>query len=245
VTPSHLGTKSDEPNPMEAHSGLGQALAKLPPPARGTSESELVQRLRAGDSGALEAFMERDTSRVYRLAYGITGNAADAEEVVQDVYLTVFRKIHTFEGRSAVGTWIYRVTTNAALIKRRSQRPDREVPLESLLPAFRPDGRREGELADLQADWSQTPEAVLLSQETRALLHQAIAGLPAPYRAVLILRDVEGISNEEAACVVGASVAAVKSRLHRGRLALRERLTRHLGPKVDARRRAGVSGIDT
>jgi RNA polymerase sigma-70 factor, ECF subfamily len=245
VTPSLMGIMNHNPDPMEAYSGFSPVPATVPPIVHGLSEPGLVQRLRGGDSGALEAFMERYTSRVYRLAYGITGNTADAEEVVQDVYLTVFRKIHTFEGRSAVGSWIYRVTTNAALIKRRSQRPDREVPLESLLPAFRPDGRREGELADLRADWSQTPEALLLSQETRDLLHQAIAGLPAPYRAVIILRDVEGISNEEAACVVGASVAAVKSRLHRGRLALRERLTRHLGPNVDARRRAGVSGIDT
>lgn len=240
-----MGIKTDDPDPVEAHSGFSPAPAMVFPTVHGLSEPELVQRLRGGDSGALEAFMERSTLRVYRLAYGITGNEEDAEQVVQDVYLTVFRKIHTFEGRSAVGTWIYRVTTNAALNKRRSQPPDREVPLESLVPAFRSDGRREGELADLQADWSQTPEAVLLSQETRERLHKAIAGLPTAYRAVLILRDVEGISNEEAACVVGASVAAVKSRLHRGRLALRERLTRHLGSKVGARRRAGVSEIDT
>ncbi|MBI4842637.1 MAG: sigma-70 family RNA polymerase sigma factor [candidate division NC10 bacterium] len=191
----------------------------------------LVERLRSGDAAALEPLVERYASRVYRLAYGITRNEADAEEVVQDVFLTVFRKIHTFEGRAALGSWIYRVTTNAALIKRRGQRTEREVSLESQLPAFLPDGHRAGDRDFLLADWSQTPEADLLSRETRAILDRAIDALPAQYRAVLVLRDVEGLSSEEVAEAVGDSVAAVKSRLHRARLVLREELTRHLGPR--------------
>lgn len=191
----------------------------------------LVERLRSGDAAALETLMERYASRVYRLAYGITRSEADAEEVVQDVFLTIFRKIHTFEGRAALGSWIYRVTTNAALIKRRGQRTEREVSIDSKLPTFLPDGRMTGEPAILMADWSRTPEAELLSQETRAILHRAIDALPDQYRPVLILRDVEGLSNEEVAEVVGDSVAAVKSRLHRARLVLREELTRHLGPR--------------
>ena len=195
------------------------------------SDLTLVERLRHGDTIALEKLMARYTDRVYRLAHGITGNAADAEEVVQDVFLTVFRKIHTFEGRSALGSWIYRVATNAALIKRRGQRTEREVSIESKLPTFLPDGRMTGEPALLLADWSQTPESELLSGETRAILHRAIDALPAQYRAVLVLRDVEGLSNEEVAEAVGDSVAAVKSRLHRARLVLREELTRHLGPR--------------
>lgn len=173
--------------------------------------------------------MGRYESRVYCLAYGITRNAADAEEVVQGVFLTLFQKIHTFEGRAALATWIYRVTTNTALMKRRRQRADREVSMETLLPTFRRDGSRAGDPAFVMADWSQTPEAELLSQETRTMLAMAIDALPDPYRAVLVLRDVEGLSNEEAAKVVGASVPAVKSRLHRARLALRERLTSHFG----------------
>ncbi|MBI4735463.1 MAG: sigma-70 family RNA polymerase sigma factor [candidate division NC10 bacterium] len=191
----------------------------------------LVERLRSGDAASLEPLVERYASRVYRLAYGITRNEADAEEVVQDVFLTVFRKIHTFEGRAALGSWIYRVTTNAALIKRRGQRTEREVSLESQLPAFLPDGHRAGDRDFLLADWSQTPEADLLSRETRAILDRAIDALPAQYRAVLVLRDVEGLSSEEVAEAVGDSVAAVKSRLHRARLVLREELTRHLGPR--------------
>ncbi|MGE5851422.1 MAG: RNA polymerase sigma factor [Candidatus Methylomirabilota bacterium] len=206
-------------------------------PALWAPESELVQRLRSGDQSALETLMERYASRVYRLAFGITRNASDAEEVVQDVFLTLFRKVHTFDGRSALGTWIYRISMNTALMKRRRQRTDRQVPLESQLPTFRPDGRREGDPAYLRADWSQTPESELLSQETREILHRGIDSLPALYRAVLVLRDIEGLSNQEVAKVVGASVPAVKSRLHRARLMVRERLTDHLGPQGKARRR--------
>jgi RNA polymerase sigma-70 factor (ECF subfamily) len=194
------------------------------------SDLTLVERLRHGDATALEKLMARYTDRVYRLAHGITGNAADAEEVVQDVFLTVFRKIHTFEGRAALGSWIYRVATNAALIKRRGRRAVWEVPLDPSLPAFLPDGHRAGDPAFLKADWSQTPEANLLSQETRELLHRAIADLPEQYRAIVVLRDVQGLSNEEVAEVVGESVACVKSRLHRARMALREQLSAHLRP---------------
>jgi RNA polymerase sigma-70 factor (ECF subfamily) len=177
--------------------------------------------------------MERYASRVYRLAHGITRNEADAEEVVQDVFLTLFKKIHTFEGRAALGSWLYRVTTNAALIKRRGRHPEREVPLESSLPAFLPDGHRAGDRACVLADWSHTPEADFLSQETRETLHRALDALPAPYRAVLVLRDVEGLSNEEVAQMVGDSVPAIKSRLHRARMALREGLTRNLAGRGD------------
>jgi len=189
----------------------------------------LVERLRVGDAAALEALMERYASRVYRLAHGILRNAADAEEVVQDVFLTLFQKIHTFEGRSALASWIYRVTTNAALIKRRGRKTDREVSIDAQLPTFLPDGHRAGDRALIWADWSQTPEADLLSQETRAILERAIDELPVPYRTVLVLRDVEGLSSEEVAEIVGDSVPAVKSRLHRARMVLREELTRHLG----------------
>jgi RNA polymerase sigma-70 factor (ECF subfamily) len=202
-----------------------ETAVKLEPEA----DLALVERLRGGDQAALEVLMERYASRVYRLAHGITRNEADAEEVVQDVFLTIFRKAYTFEGRAALGSWIYRVTTNAALIKRRGRHPEREVPLDSHLPTFLSDGHRAGNRDFLLADWSQMPDSELLSQETRTILTRAIDGLPDHYRAVLVLRDIEGLSSEETAEVVGESVAAVKSRLHRARMVLREELTRHLG----------------
>ncbi len=196
------------------------------------ADAGLLTQLQEGDPGALEALMSRYAARVYRLAYGITRNRADAEEVVQDVFLTICRKSDTFEGRAALGSWIYRVTANAALNKRRGKRQELETSLEEQLPKFKEDGHREGDRGWVLADWSQNPERDLLSGETRAVLGRAIDGLPAHYRAVLILRDVEELSNEEVAGMIGESVASVKSRLHRARMALREQLTRHLGPRA-------------
>jgi len=190
----------------------------------------LVERLRGGDTAALEILMERYASRVFRVARGIARTDADAEEVVQDVFLTLARKIETFEGRAALGTWIYRVTTNAALLKRRGKRHQVETSLEESLPAFKDDGHRDGPRAYLLADWSQTPESDLLNAEARVVLSRAIDQLPEAYRAVLILRDVEELSNEETARILDESVSSIKSRLHRARMALREQLTRHLAP---------------
>lgn len=170
-------------------------------------ESKLVARLRNGEATALEALMERYASRVYRLAYRITRDEADAEEVAQDVFLILCRKIHTFEGRAALGSWIYRVTTNAALNKRRGKRS------------------AEGEDHAMgQADASPTPEEELLSLETRIILSRLIGDLPDRYRTALVLRDVEGLSNGEAAEALGTSLASMKSRVHRARSWLRQHL---------------------
>jgi len=193
---------------------------------RTDTTASLIDRLRSGDAVALEEVMEQFAPRVYRVAYGITRNQADAEEVVQDVFLRLFRKIDAFEGRSALGTWIYRIAVNTALIKRRGKRATLEVLLEDHLPTFRDDGHREGDRAMLLADWSDTPEDQLLSSETRETVRRMIAGLPDHYRAVLLLRDMEELSNEETAEILNDTVASVKSRLHRARMALREQLTR-------------------
>jgi len=195
-------------------------------------DSVLVERLRSGDTGALEILMERYASRVFRVARGIARTDADAEEVVQDVFLALARKIEGFEGRAAIGTWIYRVATNAALLKRRGKRHQVETSLEESLPVFKDDGHRDGPRAYLLADWSQTPERDLLEGETRAVLSRAIDQLPEAYRAVLILRDVEELSNEETARILDESVSSIKSRLHRARMALREQVTRHLAPSL-------------
>ncbi|MBI4735138.1 MAG: sigma-70 family RNA polymerase sigma factor [candidate division NC10 bacterium] len=195
------------------------------------AERSLIQRLRNGDASALEILMGQYASRLYRLSYGITRNEADAEEVVQDAFLALFSKIDTFEERAGLGTWLYRVATNAALMKRRGKRSEHEVSLESMLPQFLADGHRAGDQSLLMADWSQNPEAALRSQETRAIVNRAIDALPEQYRAVLILRDIEGLSNEKVAEALGESVAAVKSRVHRGRMAFREELTRLFGPR--------------
>ncbi len=201
------------------------------PTVDGDIELRLVERLQAGDATALEGLMERYSSRLYRLAFGITRNARDAEEVLQDVFLTVFRKIGSFEQRAKLGTWLYRVTTNTALNKRRGLAATVEVALDDLLPTYLDDGHRAGDRSFLLTDWSETPEEELLAGEGRAALDRALAMLPDGYRAVLVLRDVDGLSTEESADALGESVSSVKSRLHRARMALREVITRSLAPK--------------
>lgn len=193
------------------------------------ADESLLERLRAGDATALETLMERFASRIYRVAHGITRSEADAEEVVQDVFLTLFRKAAGFEGRAALGTWIYRVAANAALNRRRGKRVQLEVNLEDHLPTYLEDGHRAGDRAYLLADWSPLPDERLLTGENRRVLDAALDGLPEHYRAVIVLRDVEELPIERIAETLGESVASVKSRLHRARMALRERLTRHLG----------------
>jgi len=190
------------------------------------SEAALLEGLRRGDAAALEVLMERHAARVYRVAFGITRSAPDAEEVVQDVFTSLVRAAGGFEGRSALATWLYRVATNAALARRRRKRAQLEVSLEDCLPTFKDDGHRAGDRTFLLADWSPGPHEALLSGETRRVLERALDRLPRHFRAVLVLRDVEELSNEETAAALGDSVASVKSRLHRARMALREELTR-------------------
>jgi RNA polymerase sigma-70 factor (ECF subfamily) len=192
----------------------------------GAADVDLLASLSRGEVGALKALAERYGSMIYRLAFGVTRNQADAEEVLQDVLLTLSRKSGSFEGRSALGSWIYRITTNAALNKRRGKRPELETSLEELLPTFKADGHRAGDRTYILADWSQNPEEELLSAERRRVLERAIDRLPDHYRAVLVLRDVEELTNEEVAALLDESVSSVKSRLHRARMVLREELTR-------------------
>jgi RNA polymerase sigma-70 factor (ECF subfamily) len=205
-----------------------------PPQSAAATEAALIARLRRRDTEALEILMERHAARVYRVAFGITRNDADAEEVVQDVFLSLFEKIAAFEERAALGTWLYRVATNTALLRRRGKRLELEVSLEDQLPTFREDGHRAGERSFLLADWSASAEDGLLSDETQALVRRAIDILPPHYRAVVMLRDVEERSNEETAEMLGEAVSSVKSRLHRARMALREQLT-HLMSAAPAR----------
>jgi RNA polymerase sigma-70 factor (ECF subfamily) len=191
-----------------------------------TPDQDLLDALAGGEPRALEVLAERYGGRIYRLAFGVTRNQGDAEEVLQDVLLTLARKGASFEGRSALASWIYRVTTNTALNKRRGKRLELESPLEDLLPTFKDDGHRDGERSFLLADWSQSPEEACLAGERRRLLERALDALPEHYRAVLVLRDVEGLSNEDVAEILSESVPSVKSRLHRARMVLREQLTR-------------------
>jgi RNA polymerase sigma-70 factor, ECF subfamily len=161
--------------------------------------------------------------RVYNLARRMLGNDADAEDVTQDVLLQVVRKLDTFRGESAFPTWLHRVTVNAALAHRRKRagRLEREVPdpLQHLLENGHPPGR--------VRHWAVGPEQQALDRETQRLIEDAIARLPEIYRDVYVLADVEGLTNVEIGEMLGLSVAAVKSRLHRARLLMRDALSPH------------------
>jgi len=194
-------------------------------PMTDPTEGELIDRLRRRDTGALEILMQRHAARVYRVALGVTRSEADAEEVAQDVFLSLFEKIGAFEERAALGTWLYRVATNHALLRRRGKRLELEVSLEDQLPTFKDDGHRAGDRSFLLADWSASAEERMLSGETHALVRRALDLLPPHYRTVVVLRDIEELSNEEAALILNEPVSSVKSRLHRARMALREQLT--------------------
>lgn len=185
------------------------------------TDEVLVQELREGDKGAFLELVERYQGKIYRLAYKITGDPTDAEDVLQDVFLKIYSKIHTFEGRSQLSSWIYRIAVNAAYQKIARDKRSRYVSLDDVLPTISPDDAMTSALA---ADWAERPDEVLLTDEARREMQQAIEELPADYRVVFVLKDLEGQSNQEIADILNLSLPAVKSRLHRARLFLRKRL---------------------
>jgi len=163
--------------------------------------------------------------RVYRLALRITGSNEDAEEAAQDALWAAARKIHTFKGESAFGSWIYRIAANAAYQKLRARRAKAaEIALDEVLPAL-DEGGRHFEPMD---DWSNRVDERALQGELRQVLTEAIDALPPEYRTALVLHDVEGLSNPDIAETLGISLPAVKSRVHRSRLFVRKRLADYM-----------------
>lgn len=188
-------------------------------------DAALVEGLRRGDPAASERLLDTYGDRVYRLAIRITGNEQDAEEVAQDALWTAARKIGTFKGESAFGSWVYRITANTAYQKLRGRRGRRnEVLWDDLQPAF-DEHRRHTEPV---IDWSGKVEEPALQTELRTVLTTAINDLPRDYRTAFLMHDVEGLSNPEIAETLHLSLPAVKSRVHRSRLFLRERLSQYM-----------------
>jgi RNA polymerase sigma-70 factor (ECF subfamily) len=186
-------------------------------------DQALIEKIKGGDYQAFEALVNRYEGKVYRLAMRMLRNQQDAEDALQESFLQVYRGLNSFEGRSNFSTWLYRLATNVCLMKirHRETEPQGMLPLEDFLPRH-----EEGEQPVLQ-EWPQKPEEVLLTKESREKMMEALERLPAEYRAVFVLRDIEGFSNAEAGEALGISVAAVKSRLHRARLALRGMLAEY------------------
>ena len=188
-------------------------------------DAALVEALRREDPDAPAALVETYGDRVYRLARRITGSNEDAEEVAQDALWTAARKIGGFKGESAFGSWLYRITANAAYMKLRSRRSKgAEISLEDVLPALDEEGRH----FEPMDDWSPRVDEQALQGELRDVLEEAIAALPPDYRTAVVLHDIEGLSNPDIAEALGISLPAVKSRIHRSRLFLRQRLSEYL-----------------
>jgi len=187
---------------------------------------ELLSRLQSGDENALAELAETYGSKIHQLAFRYLRNKEDAEEVVQDVLFKVYRKVGTFRGDSALSSWIYRITFNAAMSRlrtsryQRSQEDDRQTRTADGEPTTVP--------VDV-ADWSDMADERLLRSQLRRQVLRAILALPAIYRAPVMLRDIQGMSTEEASAVLKVKDQTLKSRLHRGRLILRKQLANFAG----------------
>ena len=189
--------------------------------ARVDRDRDLLEALRRRQPLAAERLVSTYGDRAYRLASRITGNGEDAQEAVQDAFWAVIRKIDMFRGESAFGSWLYRIVTNAAYQKLRAgQRRRHDLSLDEVLPLFDRCGCHAGPVAD----WSPVVTDPVLEVELRTTLSAAIDELPAAYRTVMVLHDIEGRSNAEIAEALGVSIPVVKTRAHRARLFLRKRL---------------------
>jgi len=199
----------------------GQGQQQEPENHRISSDEDqgLLDRIRnEKDMDAFEELMAKYQDKVWRLARGITRSDSDAEDILQDVFLTVFRKLETFEGRSTFSSWLYRIAANASYMKLRTKKGMQSYAPEDIAPLV------DKSDTEVLSEWATGPEETLGSKEALDVINNAVGKLPNEYRVVIVLKDVEGFSNNEVADMLGLTVPAVKSRLHRGRLFLRKQL---------------------
>ncbi|MGE3181629.1 MAG: sigma-70 family RNA polymerase sigma factor [Phycisphaerae bacterium] len=181
------------------------------------AEADLLDKLRAGDDDAYEAMIRSEGGRMLAVARRLLRNEEDARDAVQEAFLGAFRNLDKFEGQSKLSTWLHRIVVNAALMKLRSKSRKPENSIEDLLPKFSADGHVDGGVKP----WRDDVASALERKETRQTIHELIGQLPEGYRTVLMLRDIEELDTKETATVMEISENAVKTRLHRARLALR------------------------
>ena len=190
-------------------------------------EVELARDLLAGKEEAFDRFVETFRSKIFRYSFMMCGHREDAEEVSQETLLKVFESFDQLREPERVKAWVFRIAKNACLMKRRKSvfAPSQELSLDQFLPSSDQDG---GHRKLQIADWSELPDTRILRAELRDVLSRAIAGLPEIYRGVILLRDVEELSTEETAAALDVSQEVVKTRLHRARLAIRQKLDEYL-----------------
>ncbi len=196
----------------------------MPVPS-GSDEAGLVAQAKAGDAQAFTELVNRYERKIYRLAKHITQNDEDAEDVLQETFLKAYEHLANFQGNSKFYTWIVRIAVNESLMKLRKRKGDRTVPLDEPVDTGEEMVTRE------IAVWEDNPEQRYSREEMQQILDDAVDSLKPDFRTVFILRDIEELSTEETAETLGISIPAVKSRLLRARLALREKLTRQFRRK--------------
>lgn len=186
-------------------------------------ETILVKEMQEGKLEAFEEMVHLYQRRVFGLAFNLTHNQSDAEDITQEVFLRVFNKINTFLGKSAFSSWIYRITLNVSFMKLKSRKKNEQIPLDNLLPQYQENGFHVGAIND----WSKKTDETLLSTESIKIIQNAINHLPEKEKVVFILRDIEELPTEKVCEILDISIPAVKSRLHRSRLFLRKRLSNY------------------
>lgn len=185
----------------------------------------LVEQVRAGDISAYDTLVRKYERQIFRIAQHVTQNREDAEDVMQDAFLKAFEKLDQFQGNSKFYTWLVRITVNESLMRLRKRRTGKMVSIDEDVETD------EGSVPRDLADWAPDPEQNYSQAELAGILEKTIKGLPPGFRIVFELRDVQGLSTEDTAEALGLSVPAVKSRLLRARLQLRERLSRYFRHK--------------
>jgi RNA polymerase sigma-70 factor, ECF subfamily len=195
-------------------------------------EVELARDLLAGNLAAFDRFVESFRTKLFQYSLLMCGQREDAEEVSQETLLKVFQNLDQLREPEHVRSWVFRIAKNACLMKRRKSvfAPVRELSLDEFIPSM---DQRGGERKLEIADWSALPDAQVLRSELRDVLQEAISELPEIYKSVLLLRDVEELSTEETAQVLDVSEDVVKTRLHRARLAVRQKLDQYLKVHVN------------
>jgi RNA polymerase sigma-70 factor (ECF subfamily) len=192
-------------------------------------ESVLLPQARDGDRAAFSELVRRYEGKIFRLAHHITQNREDAEDVLQETFLKAYEHLDQFQGNSKFYTWIVRIAVNQALMKLRKRKTDKTVSIDETLDT----GEGEDTVAREIATWNPNPEQRYSQEELHRILEQAVESLAPPYRAVFVLRDIDELSTEETAEALDLSIPAVKSRLLRARLQLRDKLTRYFKHKED------------
>lgn len=191
-------------------------------------EPALVEALRAGHDWAFEVMIRTYGPRLLAVARRICGNEEDARDTLQSAYLSAFRSLHAFAGAAQLSTWLHRIVVNAALMRLRSRRRKPEDAIEDLLPSFQDDGHH----VEQFSDWAMPADRLLEREDVRATVRECIARLPDTYREVLMLRDIEELSTDDAAALLNVTPNAVKVRLHRARQALSTLLRREFAGEV-------------